>query len=132
MEDHLARLAKRHAPQLLPVVGIGPDTAVTLLITIGDNPERLAVRRPSPRCVGSAPSSVLRAVGSAVASTVAATGRPTPCSTASCFTRLPVGPRTQDYYERRIKGGKTRREIVRCLKRYAAREVFHLVRPTQA
>ncbi|WSP75554.1 hypothetical protein OG324_41510 [Streptomyces sp. NBC_01236] len=35
--------------------------------------------------------------------------------------------RTQDYYERRIKEGKTRREIVRCLKRYAAREVFHLV-----
>lgn len=44
------------------------------------------------------------------------------------FTRLRVDPRTQDYYERRIKEGKTRREIVRCLKRYAAREVFHLVR----
>ncbi|MFD3590218.1 transposase [Streptomyces sp. NPDC058683] len=43
------------------------------------------------------------------------------------FTRLRVGPCTQDYYERRIKEGKTRREIVRCLKRYAAREVFHLV-----
>src|SRR2546421_12714895 len=34
---------------------------------------------------------------------------------------------TQDYYERRIKEGKTRRDIVRCLKRYAAREVFHMV-----
>uniref|UniRef100_UPI0035308544 transposase n=1 Tax=Streptomyces nigrescens TaxID=1920 RepID=UPI0035308544 len=46
-------------------------------------------------------------------------------------TRLRFDPRTQDYYERRTKEGKTRREIVRCLKRYAAREVFHLVRPTQ-
>ncbi|MFE2519112.1 transposase [Streptomyces mirabilis] len=35
------RLVERHAPQLLAVVGIGPDTAVTLLITVGDNPERL-------------------------------------------------------------------------------------------
>ncbi|MCR8577521.1 hypothetical protein SLV14_001512 [Streptomyces sp. Je 1-4] len=35
-------------------------------------------------------------------------------------------------YERRTKEGKTRREIVRCLKRYAAREVFHLVRSTQS
>ncbi|WP_033306560.1 hypothetical protein RFN58_34175 [Streptomyces iakyrus] len=42
-----------------------------------------------------------------------------------------VDPRTQDYYERRIKEGKTRREIVRCLKRYAAREVFHLVKQLQ-
>jgi hypothetical protein len=46
-------------------------------------------------------------------------------------SRLRFDPRTQDYYERRIKECKTRREIVRCLKRYAAREVFHLVRPTQ-
>ncbi|MFJ8023610.1 hypothetical protein [Streptomyces sp. NPDC096311] len=43
------------------------------------------------------------------------------------FTRLRVDPRTPDYYERRINEGRTRREIVRCLKRYAAREVFHLV-----
>ncbi len=41
METCLARLVERHAPQLLDVVGIGPDTAVTLLITVGDNPERL-------------------------------------------------------------------------------------------
>jgi transposase len=47
-------------------------------------------------------------------------------------TRLRFDPRTQDYYERRTKESKTRREIVRCLKRYAAREVFHLVRPTQS
>ncbi|MFJ8469737.1 hypothetical protein ACIRDZ_39025 [Streptomyces swartbergensis] len=39
------------------------------------------------------------------------------------FTRLRVDPRTQDFYERRIKEGKTPHEI-RCPKRYAAREVF--------
>lgn len=43
-----------------------------------------------------------------------------------------VDPRTQDYCERRSKEGKTRREIVRTLKRYAAREVFHLVRPVRS
>ncbi|MDQ0790055.1 hypothetical protein QFZ64_005552 [Streptomyces sp. B3I8] len=45
------------------------------------------------------------------------------------FTRLRHDPRTQAYYERRTQEGKTRREIIRCLKRYAAREVFNLVRP---
>ncbi|MFE0379500.1 hypothetical protein ACFW1M_28895 [Streptomyces inhibens] len=45
-------------------------------------------------------------------------------------TRLRDDPRTQDYDERRIKERKTRREIIRCLKRYAAREVFNLVRPS--
>ncbi|WP_405621106.1 transposase [Streptomyces sp. NBC_00076] len=41
VDARLARLVKCHAPQLLDVVGIGPDTAVALLITVGDNPERL-------------------------------------------------------------------------------------------
>ncbi|MGX4688377.1 hypothetical protein [Streptomyces sp. JNUCC 63] len=36
MEGRLARLGEGHAPQLLTVVGIGPDTAVILLITMGD------------------------------------------------------------------------------------------------
>ncbi|WP_257003692.1 transposase [Streptomyces sp. SA15] len=51
LEGRLARLVERHAPQLLTAVGIGPDTAVTLLITMGDNPERLCrpARLPSTR-----------------------------------------------------------------------------------
>ncbi|WP_181923546.1 hypothetical protein [Streptomyces inhibens] len=40
LERRLALLAERHAPQLLTVMRIGPDTAVTLLITIGDNRTR--------------------------------------------------------------------------------------------
>ena len=43
------------------------------------------------------------------------------------FSRVRHDPRTQAYYERRTQEGKTRREIIRCLKRYAAREVFNLV-----
>ncbi|GGX27890.1 hypothetical protein GCM10010383_68240 [Streptomyces lomondensis] len=55
---------------------------------------------------------------------MAATGRPYTGSyrPACASTRAP-----RDYYERRIKKGKTQREIVRCLKRYAAREVYHLL-----
>ncbi|WP_340374909.1 transposase [Streptomyces sp. SS7] len=41
LNQRLTRLVVRHAPQLLVPVGIGPDSAVTLLITMGDNPERL-------------------------------------------------------------------------------------------
>ncbi|MCE0446520.1 IS110 family transposase [Streptomyces tricolor] len=45
------------------------------------------------------------------------------------FTRMRHDPRTQAYYERRTQEGATRREIIRCLERYAARQVFNLVRP---
>ncbi len=42
LNRRLTRLVERHAPQLLVPVGIGPDSAVTLLIAMGDNPERLS------------------------------------------------------------------------------------------
>ncbi|MGA5148217.1 transposase [Streptomyces griseoincarnatus] len=43
------------------------------------------------------------------------------------FTRLRHDLRTQACYERRTQEGKTQRKIIRCLKRYAAHEVFNLV-----
>ncbi|MER7775815.1 transposase [Streptomyces sp. NPDC096191] len=113
----LARLVKCHAPSLLDVVGIGPDTAVTLLTTVGDNPERLGSEGSFAALCGVSP--VERSSGSR------------PYRRLNVFTRLPVDPRPQDYYERRIKEGKTRREIVRCLKRYAAWGAFHLVKQIQ-
>jgi hypothetical protein len=40
------------------------------------------------------------------------------------ITRLRCDPRTQAYMERRLKEGRSKREIIRVLKRYVAREVF--------
>jgi hypothetical protein len=36
-------------------------------------------------------------------------------------------PRTKHYIERRMKDGRTKKEAMRCLKRYVAREVFRSV-----
>lgn len=131
VEARLTRLVERHAPQLLDVVGIGPDTAVTLLITVGDNPERLDSEASFAALCGVSP--VERSSGRRQFRRLNRGGdrQANAALHRIVFTRLRVDPRTQDYYERRIKEGKTRREIVRCLKRYAAREVFHLVKQLQ-
>jgi transposase len=42
--------------------------------------------------------------------------------------RLRWDPRTRDYVARRTAQGKTKREIIRCLKRFIAREVYHVLR----
>ncbi|WP_327708018.1 IS110 family transposase [Streptomyces sp. NBC_00464] len=127
VDARLARLVNWYAPQLLDVVGIGPDTAVTLLITVGDNPERLDSEASFAALCGVSP--VERSSGRRQFRRLNRGGdrQANAALHRIVFTRLRVDPRTQDYYERRIKEGKTRREIVRCLKRYAAREVFHLV-----
>ena len=44
-----------------------------------------------------------------------------------CLARMRRDPRTQEYVERRTKEGKSKREIIRCLKRYLAREVYRVL-----
>ncbi|MDX3242176.1 IS110 family transposase [Streptomyces sp. ME18-1-4] len=131
VEARLTRLVEGHAPQLLDVVGIGPGTAVTLLIAVGDNPERLDSEASFAALCGVSP--VERSSGRRQYRRLNRGGdrQANAALHRIVFTRLRVDARTQDYYERRIKEGKTRREIVRCLKRYAAREVFHLVKQLQ-
>jgi len=48
------------------------------------------------------------------------------------LSRLRWDSRTQDYLQRRLAEGKTRREAIRCLKRYIAREIFTLITPKAA
>lgn len=127
VDARLARLVECYAPPLLEVVGIGPDTAVALLIAVGDNPERLGSEVSFAALCGVSP--VERSSGRRQFRRLNRGGdrQANAALHRIVFARLRVDPRTQDYYERRIKEGKTRREIVRCLKRYAAREVFHLI-----
>jgi transposase len=56
LEAHLDRLVAEAAPELVALQGIGTDSAATLLIVAGDNPQRLGRRPPSPIRVGSHPS----------------------------------------------------------------------------
>lgn len=41
------------------------------------------------------------------------------------LTRMRHDPRTRAYVDKRTKEGKTTREIIRCLKRYIVRELYH-------
>jgi transposase len=43
------------------------------------------------------------------------------------LTRLRVEQRTKDYVAKRTAEGRTKREIIRCLKRYAARQLFRII-----
>ncbi|MGW8969959.1 transposase [Streptomyces platensis] len=129
LQQRLARLVERHFPQLLVPVGIGPDSAVTLLITMGDNTERLGSEASFAALCGVSP--IEHSSGQHHYRRLNRGGdrRANAALYRIVQTRLRYDRRTQDYYERRIKEGKSRREIIRCLKRYAAREVFNLVRP---
>ncbi|HZQ83678.1 MAG TPA: IS110 family transposase, partial [Acidimicrobiales bacterium] len=109
--------------------GVGPDVASALLVAAGDNPERLRSERTFAHLCGVAPLDASSGKHERHRLSRAGDRQANSALWRVVMTRLTCDPRTKDYVERRMKEGLTKREAMRCLKRYVAREVFaHLPR----
>jgi transposase len=126
----LAELVIKTAPSLLTMHGVGVDTAATLLVTAGDNPQRLRDEAAWAHLCGVAP---IEASSGKVTRYRLNRGGDRQANSALwgiVITRLRSDRRTQTYMQRRLAEGRSKPEIIRILKRYVAREVFHyLPRP---
>jgi transposase len=127
LEAHLDRLVAQAAPELVSLPGIGTDSAATLLIVAGDNPQRLGSEASFASLCGVAP---IEASSGKVVRHRLNRGGNREANRALymiCLARMRRDPRTQDYVARRTQEGKSKREIIRCLKRYVAREVYRVL-----
>ena len=127
LEGELERLTRTISPALVDSYGIGPDTAATLLVAAGSNPERLNSEasfaslcgvNPIPASSGKTNRHRLNRGGHRQAN--AALHR-------IVVIRLRYDPRTQSYMRRRTMEGMSKAEIIRCLKRYVARQVYSIL-----
>jgi len=116
------------APKLRAVFGIGVDGAATLLVAAGDNPERLRSEAAFAALCGTNP--VPASSGKTIRHRLNRGGNRQANATMHrvVVVRLRWHQPTRDYAERRTAEGKTKAEIMRCLKRYIAREVFAILR----
>src|SRR5690349_2548460 len=123
-------LVAGHTPGLLALYGIGPDTAALLLIAAGDHPERLRSEAAWAHLCAAAP---IPASSGKVTRHRLNPGGDREANHALwriVITRMSSHPPTRAYVERRSKEGLSKKEIIRCLKRYVAREVYpHLRAP---
>ncbi|MCX5440918.1 IS110 family transposase [Streptomyces sp. NBC_00056] len=119
---------KATAPSLLARFGIGPDSAAALLIAAGDNPERLGSEASFAALCGVSP--VEQSSGKSRRRRLNRGGdrQANAALHRIVVTRMRQDERTRVYLERRTAEGKGKREVMRCLKRYAAREVYALIR----
>ena len=128
--DYLDRLllplVELQAPSLLEMYGAGPHLAAILIIAAGDHPDRLRCESAWAHLCGAAP--IPAGSGKTSGRFRLNPGGDRQANHALwriVFTRLGSHQPTQVYVERRLKEGKTKTEIIRCLKRYVAREVYH-------
>ncbi|MGO2812801.1 MAG: IS110 family transposase [Brevibacterium aurantiacum] len=127
LAGHLQRLLDDHAPDLMRVFGCGQDTIAQLLITAGDNPDRLRSEAafaalagvcPIPASSGKTKRHRLNRAGDRQANSALY---------HIVMVRLRYNQETHDYVARRTAEGKTKMEIIRCLKRYLVRQLYPLI-----
>jgi len=128
LDELIIPLVTVHAPGLLALYGIGPDTAALLLIAAGDHPERLRSEAAWAHLCAAAP---IPASSGKVTRHRLNPGGDREANHALwriVITRMSSHPPTRRYVERRSTQGLTKKEIIRCLKRYVAREVYPRLR----
>jgi transposase len=112
----------------MALYGVGPETAALLLIAAGDHPERLRSEAawahlcavaPIPASSGKRTRHRLNRGGDRQANHAL---------WRIVITRMSSHPPTRAYVERRTEEGLSKKEIIRCLKRYVAREVYPQLR----
>ena len=127
LEHMLAPLVAETNPALAAAKGIGPVTGAQLLVTAGDNPERLRSEAafaalcgasPIPASSGKTTRHRLNRGGDRQAN--AALHR-------IALVRMLHEQRTRDYVTKKRSEGRSNKEILRCLKRAIARDVFTLL-----
>ena len=121
----LDELVDQTAPDLVALGGVGVDSAATLLVTAGDNPERLCSEASWAHLCGVAP--IPASSGKTVRYRLNRGGdrHANRALWHIAMSRMRTDERTQAYVTRRSDEGKTKLEIIRMLKRYIAREVYH-------
>jgi transposase len=128
LSSELERLTATAAAPLVALFGVGADSAGALLVAAGDNPDRLHSEASFSMLCGSSP---IQASSGKTTRHRLNRGGDRQANAALyriVVVRLRHDPTTQDYMARRIKQGKSKREVIRCLKRYVAREVFAALR----
>lgn len=128
----LEQLTEAVAPTLRDGFGIGADTAAEMLIVFGDNPERIRSEAAFAKLCGVAP--VPASSGKTTRHRLARGGhrQANAALYRAVIVRMRFHQPTIDYVARRTEEGRSKREIIRCLKRFLAREIYRRVMTDRA
>ena len=128
LNQQIDSLTQRLAPATTSVYGAGPATTAQLLITCGDNPDRLHNETALAALTGTSP---LPASSGRTHRHRLNRGGDRQANKALhqiIIVRMRHDPRTRDYVRKRTQQGLSKKDIQRCLKRYLVREIYRTIR----
>ncbi|MFP5257128.1 MAG: transposase [Acidimicrobiia bacterium] len=130
IDDHdriLDELTRDHSPSLRDGFGIGADTAAEMLIVCGDNPERVRSEAAFAKLCGACPIPASSGVTNRHRLSRAGHRHVNAVFYRAVIVRMRFHQPTIDYVARRTAERLFKRDIIRCLKRFLAREIYQRV-----
>ena len=127
LDTMITAIVDELAPALVARNSVGHGCAAQLLLTAGDNPERLRSEAGFAALCGVSP--VPASSGKTIRHRLNRGGDRAANSALHIIAigRLRTDPRTKAYVAKRLAEGHSKLEAIRCLKRYIARELFALI-----
>lgn len=127
IEDELSVFIRKNYPNLAGAIGIGTISAARLVVAVGQNPERIGSEAAFSMFCGVSP--IPASSGKTLRHRLNRGGdrQANRAIHEIARVRMSCDKRTQEYIAKKTGEGKTKREAMRCLCRYIAREVYHLI-----
>ncbi len=124
LDTQLTPLVTTACPALTAIGGVGTETAAQLLITGGDNPDRLRSEAAFAALCGVSPIPASSGKTSRHRLNRGGDRQANRALYMIILGRMSWCPRTRAYVQRRTARGHTTKEIIRSLKRYLSREIY--------
>ena len=124
LDRFIGPLVEELAPNLLQLEGVGTEIAGELVVAAGENPDRLRCEASFAMMCGACP--IPASSGKTQRHRLNRGGNRQANSALHLVVicRMRIDERTRAYVERRTRQGLSKREVIRCLKRYVAREIY--------
>ena len=129
LDAFIEPLVRELAPQLIAASCIGIETAGQLLVTFGDNPGRIRSEAAFAMLCGVAPLPASSGMTQRHRLNRGGDRQANRALHMIVISRLRVDERTQAYAAKKTAEGHSKLEIIRCVKRLLAREVYYLLCP---
>ena len=130
LDHQLELLVSAAAPSLVALTGVGTETGGALLVAIGDNPDRLHSEAAFAALCGASPVEASSGRQKRHRLNRGGNRDANRALWVVVMCRMATDATTRAYVERRTQQGLSKREIVRCLKRYVARQIYRTMLPT--
>jgi transposase len=128
LDHQLEGLVRAAAPRTTQLFGVGTQGASQLLVAAGQNIDRFRSEAAFAKIYGAAPIQASSGRTNRHRLDPGGHRQANRALHMIAVCRLRYCPRTQAYAAKRTSEGLNKREILRCLKRYIARETFHTLR----